>query len=177
MGAPSLLSAPWAAWLLLAVGVAVAAWAARALFKRRADARLGRLVAVDAGAPSILRSDRYRLEGRPDAVRELPDGRAVPIELKSRPAPRGGPPASHLVQVWAYCLLVEEETGRAPPFGILRYVDGEYRVPWDRPARAELLRLRDAIARPYDGRATPSPGRCARCPWSPVCDLRAPGTR
>jgi CRISPR-associated exonuclease Cas4 len=159
------------------VGVAIAAAAARSLAQRHRENAPGTLVAIDAGAPATLRSERYRLSGRPDVLRRLPDGRIVPIELKSRAAPPRGPPRSHLVQVAAYCLLVEESTGRAPPYGLLRYGDGEeYRVPWDASARGDLLRLRREIDQPYDGRATPTPGKCAHCGWRAVCDARAPGT-
>jgi CRISPR-associated exonuclease Cas4 len=154
------------------VGLGLAVWGMRALSARRRDNALGSLVAIDAGRPTVLRSYRYQLTGRPDALRQLPDGRWVPIEVKSRRSPSSGPTRSHLVQVWAYCLLVEEATGRSPPFGVLRYSDQEFRVRWDAATRRDLLRLRDELLRPYDGRATPSPSRCARCTWASVCDAR-----
>jgi CRISPR-associated exonuclease Cas4 len=98
----------------------------------------------------------------------------VPIEIKHRATPRGGPTRSHRIQVAAYCLALESMTGRPPPYGLLRYSDGgEFRVPWDAAARAELLDLRAAIGRTYRGEATPSPARCARCPWRAGCDVRA----
>ena len=157
---------------LVLLGLLLAVWALRALSTRRRDRQYGALVAADAGSPTRLRSLRYRIQGRPDELRQLSDGRVVPVELKSRVAPAGGPPRSHLAQVGAYCLLVEETTGRSPPFGVLRYADREFRVAWDGAARAELLALRREIDRPYDGRATPSAARCARCPWVGVCDAR-----
>jgi CRISPR-associated exonuclease Cas4 len=163
-----------AALALLLVGTVILAAAVRALLRRRREAALGALVAVDAGAPVTLRSTRYRLSGRPDLVRRLPDGRRVPIELKSRPAPPAGPLPSHRVQVAVYCLLLEESTGVAPPFGVVRYGDGvEFRVRWDAAARANLLALRAELDRPYDGRATPAYAKCARCGWRAVCDARA----
>lgn len=155
--------------LLLVLGIAVAASARR-------SAHLGRLRAVDAvGHPApVLRAPRWKLAGRPDMVREAADGTLFPVELKSGPAPRRGPPRSHRVQVEAYCLLLEEATGRSPPFGVLRYGDGEeFRVPWGARERAELWALRRELDRPYDGRATPSAGRCGRCRWRGACDRRA----
>jgi CRISPR-associated exonuclease Cas4 len=157
---------------LVVFGVGLAVWGVRAIAARRRESAVGTLVAIDAGRPAVLRSSRYRIQGRPDALRELPDGRWVPVETKSRRSPRGGPTRSHLVQVWAYCVLVEEETGRSPPFAIVRYSDQEYRVPWTSESRHELLRLRAELLRPYDGRATPSTARCARCRWFPTCDAR-----
>jgi CRISPR-associated exonuclease Cas4 len=171
---PSSLTAPvLVAGVVAVVGVALAAWALRTLSQCRDDNARGRLVAVDAGRPATLRSDRYGLVGRPDELRRLQDGRVVPVEFKSRATPPRGPAPSHVVQVRAYCLLVEETTGLVPPYGVLRYSDGEFRVRWDDRARGELLSVRAELLRPYDGRATPSRARCARCPWFLACDARA----
>lgn len=173
MGLPSPPLNLLVALAIVATGAALAWAAARSLLARRRESRLGPIVAADAGAPMTLRSARYRLSGRPDLVRRLPDGRLVPIEIKSRAPPPAGPLPSHRVQVAAYCLLIEEATGRSPPFGIVRYGDGsEFEVRWDAAARARLLALRAEIDRPYDGRATPSAAKCGRCGWRTVCDAR-----
>jgi CRISPR-associated exonuclease Cas4 len=169
---PSLTAPLLAAGVVVMVGVALTAWALHALSERRYDATRGRLVAVDAGRPATLRSERYGLAGRPDELRRLRDGRVIPVELKTRSTPPRGPTPSHVAQVRAYCLLVEEATGVAPPYGVLRYSDGEFRVRWDDRARDELLAVRAELERPYDGRATPSRARCARCPWVGGCDAR-----
>lgn len=157
---------------LVALGVVVAALAVRAL---RAALRLGgAVVAVDASDRSpLLRSERWRLVGRPDAVVQTALGATVPVELKGRAAPRGGPFRSHLVQLYAYCALVEEAVGVPPPFGILRYGDGSsFRIEWSPRARAELAAVAAAARRPYRGAATPGRGRCARCAWVESCDAR-----
>ncbi len=117
---PSLTVLDLFAGVLAVVGVALTAWALHALSERRDDNARGRLVAVDVGRPATLRSERYGLVGRPDELRRLRDGRVVPVEFKSRSTPPRGPTPSHVVQVRAYCLLVAETTGVAPPFGILR---------------------------------------------------------
>ncbi len=138
------------------------------------------LLAIDDGLAldRPMHSERWGLSGRPDELRRLPDGRRVPIEWKSRSAPRGGPFPSHRAQVLAYLALVEETTGAPPPFGLLRYGDGtEFRIPWDRDARAELGDIRAAIARPYDGRHLASPTKCAGCRWRTLCDVRASAPR
>jgi CRISPR-associated exonuclease Cas4 len=167
-----------AAWGILAgvvVGVALLLWGISELYQRYEGRRYGRLEYVDTPATSErLVSERYRLVGRPDEVRRRPDGRPVPVEWKSRPSPRDGPPRSHRLQVGAYCLLLEDLTGFSPPYGVLRYGDGsEQLVVWDERARDEVLRVREALLRPYDGRADPSPGKCAGCRWRPGCDARA----
>jgi len=161
--------------VLVLAGAALVALGARALFARQRESRWGRFVAADLDDGSLrpLVSERYRLVGRPDALRRTGDGRLVPVELKHRPAPDRGPFRSHRVQLWAYCLLLEETEGRSPPFGILRYRDREYRIPWDEAARTELGRLLAAVNAPYDGRATPSAARCTACRWRSGCDARA----
>jgi CRISPR-associated exonuclease Cas4 len=155
--------------LLLAIGFGSA-------LARRRGRRYGTLRSVDLPdrPGTALRSERWRLAGRPDELRERPDGTWVPIEIKTRSTPRSGPPPSHQAQVAAYCLLVEETTGRSPPYGVIRYSDGgEFRVVWDARARAWLWSLRQALDRPYAGAATPSPGKCVGCAWRDWCDRRA----
>ena len=159
--------------LLLAGGVVVVGLSLRELLARAREGRHGVLEAVDAGVPLTLRSERYRLVGRPDAIRRLPDGRRVPVEVKHRTAPAAGPFPSHLAQLRAYCLLLEENDGRPPPYGVLRYADREFRVAWNAAARREIVALRRSVDRPYDGRATPSVGRCGGCRWAARCDARA----
>ncbi len=160
---------------LLGAGLVALLAGALSLARQARDRRLGALVAVDLGGSRTFRSERFRLAGRPDLLRRRRDGALVPVELKSRLAPAAGPYASHRLQLAAYCLLVEEETGRSPPFGVLRYADREFAVPWDRAARAELLAVREELARPYDGRASPAPAKCAGCVWSPSCDASLAG--
>jgi len=99
---PSLTASELVAGLVALAGLVVLVWALHALSESRRDRALGRLVAVDAGRPATLRSERYRLIGRPDELRERPDGRLVPVELKSRATPARGPSPSHVVQVRAY---------------------------------------------------------------------------
>lgn len=160
--------------VLGAVGVLL--YAVGSLLSLGRDRRAGALVGVDLErAPGRrLASPRLRLVGRPDELRRQRDGRLVPVEFKSRPSPRGGPLRSHRLQVAAYCLLLEEETGESPPFGLLRYGDGgEWEIPWDDDQRAEVLRLLADLRRPYDGSAHPSLRRCARCGWRAACDAKA----
>jgi CRISPR-associated exonuclease Cas4 len=146
------------------------------LSRRSAEAKHGRLVTVDVGGhrdPPLI-SHRLGLIGRPDELRRTPDGRPVPVEWKRRAAPSTGPMYSHRIQVAAYCLLLEEVEGVAPPYGVVRYGDHrEFRLPWDAAARREVETLLEEMRRPYDGRATPSPGKCGRCPWRSGCDARA----
>ena len=156
------------ALVALGAGASVVSWVN--------DRRYGRLRSIDLGdrGSAPLRSPRLRLVGRPDELRELPDRRLVPIEVKTRRAPSEEPPRSHRVQVEAYSLLLEEQEGRPPPYGVLRYGDGtEFRVRYDAEARREVGAMLEEMRRPYDGSARPSVARCRRCAYRRDCDRAA----
>ena len=64
-----------------------------------------------------LRSRRYGLVGRPDYLVQMRDGGrrfVVPVEVKSRARP-ARPYDSHILQLAAYCLLVEDNLRRCAP--------------------------------------------------------------
>lgn len=173
----ALLTIPAELWPVAAVvGVALVVtggWALARIFLSRWS---GALVAADDGRlpRQDLSSDALGLVGRPDEIWRQPDGRLVPVEIKSREAPESGVFASHRVQVEAYCLLLERTSGRTPPYGVVVYSGGVRRiVRWNGQARQEVLGLLASVRSPYDGRATPSPAKCRGCRWRPGCDARA----
>ncbi len=176
MGLPSL------PLLLAAALVVFVAWA---LYRVASPpARRGPVLAVDSGSAAAssggnvaaarrMTSYRYGVTGTPDELRTTASGEVVPVEIKSaRGPPPGEPPyPSHRLQLLAYCLLVEEEEGLAPPYGLLVYQDGTPRpVPWDAVAREELLWWLDRVRMPYSGEASPSPEKCRRCTYRTDCD-------
>jgi CRISPR-associated exonuclease Cas4 len=141
---------------------------------RRAGLPAGALRYSDTGATgepaAPLFSTRYQLAGRPDYLVER--GRVmIPVEVKSGAAPPR-PFDSHVLQLAAYCLLVEETYGR-PPYGILRYADRSFQVPYSDALRAELLGMMDVMrallqrerepARPADEH------RCIHCGYRASC--------
>jgi CRISPR-associated exonuclease Cas4 len=66
-----------------------------------------------------LFSERYGLVGRPDRlVRQ--DGAIIPEEWKSAKRISDG----HRLQLGCYFLLIEEEFGERPPFGVVVLGDG-----------------------------------------------------
>lgn len=155
-----------------AVLIAAGGWSLSRILGARSFGALQ--AADDPRSPRAdLVSDEFGLIGRPDEIRRLSDGRLVPVEIKSRGAPASGVLPSHRVQVEAYCLLLESTTGRSPPHGIVVYAGGVRRiVRWDGDARREVLALLAQLRRPYDGSATPSPGKCGGCRWRGGCDAR-----
>jgi CRISPR-associated exonuclease Cas4 len=119
-----------------------------------------------------LYSSAYHLTGKPDYLVETSLG-LIPVEVKSSDAP-DVPYLGHLLQLAAYCLLVEEITGRTPPHGLLKYADALYEVDFTQELRRELLktmadmrqdRLAETVNRNHD-----QPQKCLACGFYDVCD-------
>lgn len=165
---------PFLAALLLVLG----AWLLARSAIRRQDAGLpaGRLTYIDTAASDRcerpLYSGRYRLTGRPDYLVRV-RGDLIPVEVKSSSAP-SQPYLAHVLQLAAYCLLVEEQEGRAPPYGIVKYSDRAFEVDYDRALRARVLEVLDHIRRDLRARdvarSHQEPGRCAGCGFRDRCD-------
>ena len=126
-----------------------------------------------------LRSRRYGLVGRPDYLvqtRERGKAFVVPVEVKSRPRPPR-PYASHVLQLAAYCLLVEDNFEAAPPYGLLRYTDATLRIPFTDELRRRVLETADAIRQsrraPTVRRSHNEPRRCAACGYRSACGSEA----
>lgn len=136
----------------------------------------GRLVYADNADwqpnPQPLYAKAYHLSGKPDYLIETDEG-IIPVEVKSTSAPKI-PYLGHLLQLAAYCLLVEATTGRTPPHGLLKYADALYEVDFTPELRRELLEtmaaMRQARLAKNVGRSHQQPGRCAACGLAYRCD-------
>ncbi len=117
-----------------------------------------------------LFSPRYRLVGRPDYLfRER--GSFIPVEVKSGRLP-SSPYDSHVFQLLAYCLLVEETTGSPPPYGIIAYRDGHFVVKYTPALKAELVgvleEMRKTLASGQEPEARES-RKCLHCGYRRIC--------
>jgi CRISPR-associated exonuclease Cas4 len=122
-----------------------------------------------------LFSATYRLTGKPDYL--VKDRRAiVPVEVKSGHAPEDGPRAGHIMQLAAYCLLVEETHHRRPAYGIIKYADKAFSIENTDALRSSLLDLLDEMRQILSageaGRSHSDPRRCAGCGYRHACDER-----
>lgn len=167
------------AFLLLLTGVLLFLAAHRQ--RERSGLPQGDIVAADTGAwrrpDRPLVSSRYRLVGRPDYLVRTANGDRVPVEVKAA-ALRGAPPHSgHVLQLGAYCLLVEDTQGRRPTYGILRYADTTVRLPYTDALREEVLRALDGIRRDRFAADVPrshnDPIRCRHCGYRHACGPQA----
>lgn len=166
---------------LLGLGLAIAAllvW--RHARGQRAALGLpeGRIVRADMGSwqqcTHPLYSPRYRLAGKPDYLVRSPRG-LIPVEVKpGRTA--AAPCASDVLQLGAYLLLVEEETGRRPPHGLLHYAGRTFEIPYTpalRQAVIQAIREMQALRRARD--VSPQhrdPWRCRRCGHREHCNAQ-----
>lgn len=118
-----------------------------------------------------LVSHRYRLAGRPDYLVE--EGAAlIPVEVKpTRTAAE--PYESDIIQLLAYCLLVEEQEGRSPPYGLLIYAEQQWKFPYTRDARTLVLEtlaaLEEARMAREVARSHTHAGRCRACSQREHC--------
>jgi CRISPR-associated exonuclease Cas4 len=161
---------------LALIALALALLAAGALLRRRTGLPWGRVVADDVGAGRELArplyARRYGLTGKPDYLIER-RGVSIPVEVKpGRRSPR--PYDSDLMQLAAYCLLVEESTGVAPPYGLLRYADATFRLPYTDAVRERLIdtleEMRDLLEADDAARSHDEARRCAGCGFRDLCE-------
>lgn len=135
----------------------------------------GRVVYSDAAdwraAPRPLRSERHGLIGKPDYLVARGDT-LIPVEVK--PTRRARQPyESDILQLAAYCLLVEATTGRPPPAGLIVYADRQWEIPYTDGLRAVLLATLDAIRADRHAANVPRshtvPARCRACSLRGEC--------
>ena len=166
------------------LAAALALWWVSARLRQRAGLPQGRVIYSDAGAwrrnEQSLYAARYHLVGKPDylvradGARE--SGAIIPVEVKSGAAP-AQPREGHVLQLAAYCLLVEETLGVRPAYGIIQYADRQFAVDYTPQLQAWLLQCLDAVQRDAalaqgPARSHETPTRCATCGVRAACDQR-----
>ncbi len=163
-------------WILLIVAVLLLVAALR--LRRASGLPWARIRIADTGswraADQPLMSYRYGLVGKPDYLLETRAG-LIPVELK--PSRRAKTPyAGDLMQLAAYCLLVEDATQQAPPYGLLRYATHTFRMPYTAAVRADLLALLDELRQDRDAdevaRSHQQAARCRGCGFYTQCEDR-----
>lgn len=165
------------ALLLLAAALLLLWQAAR----RRAETGLpsGRVVYTDTRAWGPVEKPLFDpltgLTGKPDYLVEQ-NGVLLPVEVKSGYAP-SAPREGHVMQLAAYCLLVEAATGVRPPHGILHYRNRTYAIDYTPALEAALKDLLAEMRRDERRSEVPrsheDPARCARCGFRDICDQKA----
>ena len=139
----------------------------------------GRIIYTDTGAwqrnERSLYSTTYSITGKPDYL--MKDGNTiVPVEIKSGTAP-ATPYDGHIMQLAAYCLLVEENLGRRPAGGIIQYADKQFTVSYTAALERRLLAVVADMRSSAGGKDGPhrthtEMRRCVRCGVREACDER-----
>ena len=149
--------------------------AAVLLLRKRSGLPGGEVIYDDLsheGSPAeVLSSSTYGIAGKPDMI--LRQGRTlIPVEIKSA---RGGerPYPSHVMQLAAYCLLIEEHYGIRPPYGILRYRDKQFEIPFTDRLTDELRMTLEKMRTEAPEKSLPAgchgSRKCDRCGYAAYC--------
>lgn len=175
------MSADTIPYLLMGFMLILAAmlWLRSREWRRDSGLPEGDIIYTDTGAwranARVLHSAELRLVGKPDYLVEQHDGLIIPVEVKSSPAP-DTPWEGQVLQLAAYCRLVEENYGVRPPYGILQYKDHAFAIDYTGDLEADLLAVLDEMraAASFDDLA-PDHGdrrRCVACGVRHACDHR-----
>jgi CRISPR-associated exonuclease Cas4 len=148
-------------------------------FGRKSGMPKGEVVYEDASgqAQEQFVSKRLLMAGKPDYLIKDRNGDLIPVEVKSSNAPRAGRPyESHLMQLAAYFLLLEDVLQRPVPYGLIRYRNRTMRVANTDELRTRLMdiiaQMRRLMAREVARRNHNRVQRCSRCSVAHACDER-----
>jgi CRISPR/Cas system-associated exonuclease Cas4 (RecB family) len=126
----------------------------------------------DEKSAGLLIDDEIGLRGRPDQI-VVVDGEFIPVEQKTGRIPKR-PHLSHKMQLLAYLHLVEVNTKRSTPYGILRYGNEDiHQIYWDDETKEELFSAIQEIQRlMVEGGAKRNherKGKCQNCSRKYAC--------
>lgn len=137
----------------------------------------GEVVYDDAGSwfkvPKPLFNKELMLTGKPDYVIRATSGGLIPVEYKSAKAPKQ-PYESHIMQLAAYCALIESHFGTRPDFGIIRYADRSFNIDYTSSLENNLLDILEDMR--FDLQASDVPRnhnqwhRCKSCGFRNECE-------
>jgi CRISPR-associated exonuclease Cas4 len=131
----------------------------------------GRIMYSDLNVPAApLFSKRSRLIGKPDYIIRK-ENYCIPVEVKSG----GGlhPHQSQVLQLAAYCQILEDTSRVFVPEGILVYNNIKYTIPFDPKLRFELesmmKTIRTSLRNGGVQRNHQDFGRCQHCSMKRYC--------
>jgi CRISPR-associated exonuclease Cas4 len=152
-----------------------ALWTFRRVRRHKDDQGIpaGTLLYSDLNVPAEpLFSPRHKLAGKPDYILRQ-DGHLVPVELKHSHYPH--PQPGHVLQLAAYCQILEDTSGEFVPYGIIVLGTEPTTIPFDPSLRYSLeLTLQRMRLTLKTGRVAlnhQDPHRCSHCSMRQYCDV------
>jgi len=121
-----------------------------------------------------LYDKNYQLCGRPDYIRKM-DDEFIPVEVKTTER-INKPHAAHILQLMAYCYLVEQTFSIHPTYGELHYPDKIFQIPFTTENQQELIDTLQMMRRRLKGRSVNrehnSFKKCTHCGFRDICDQK-----
>jgi len=123
-------------------------------------------------SPTLM-SKRYFLLGRPDRIEQHGEF-FIPVEVKTGRPPEK-PYLGQIMQVIAYCVMVQEKYGKRPPYGIIHYeqsnttVQIEFTPAYEKQLAGILRAMRAKRAASDVKRSHDSTAKCAVCDYKDRC--------
>lgn len=119
-----------------------------------------------------LYSKGLGISGKPDYIVKGRGRSLIPVEIKSGRAQE--PHINHIMQLAAYCYLVEENYHRSVPHGIIVYSDGlQHRINFDKALRSDLLatvsEMKKTLEHDCPRRTHNYKQKCRHCSFSGSC--------
>lgn len=119
-----------------------------------------------------LYSEKYQLVGKPDYIIKK-EGMRIPVEVKTGRVPRG-PLFSHIMQIAAYILLIEEKYKEKPPYGIIEYEDhSQHKIEFDDDLKELVISKLEEMRKIFETkdvhRNHKREGKCRGCSRRDAC--------
>ncbi|MFT5194688.1 MAG: CRISPR-associated exonuclease Cas4 [Cellvibrionaceae bacterium] len=145
--------------------------------QQRSGVPQGKVVYDDAGSwyeiPKPLFDKSLMLTGKPDYVIRAENGSLIPVEYKSAKAPKR-PYESHIMQLAAYCALIESHFGERPAYGIIRYADRSFNIDYTDELENDLLDILEDMRIDLEADDVPRSHdewhRCNGCGFKIACE-------
>ena len=135
----------------------------------------GKIVYQDIdGLGTPLFAKKYPLSGKPDYVILSPEGAPIPVELKLS-SDAQEPQRSHIMQLAAYFVILEDLYETPPPYGLLRYAGHEFTIQNTESLKRKVLRRLVEMEQCDEGRppalTRQTASKCRVCPFQPICSI------
>ena len=114
----------------------------------------------------------YRLSGKPDYITKL-DNHYIPVEVKT--GHHNFPLENHILQLAAYCQIIEDTYNDFVPYGILVYSDTskQFKISFDPMLRfkleSNLKYMRDVLKKKKVKRNHNDQNKCKHCSMRNYC--------